>query len=305
MADKTIPQLPNLLASGVTPNDLLVIVNYDLPTGTTKNIKAFDLQTYVNSGATSLYETGSGNRSTQRINVSADASGPYSVVSGGLNNTSSGFYSFVGGGENNFVSSSHTAIVGGYNNSNAAVAGVSFIGGGANNHVQCGYSVVTGGICNTSSGYVSFVGGGGFNTSEGCGSFIGGGGINTTICNLSTIGGGDFNTTFGNKSSILGGNNNKALSNTSTIGGGKNNFAGISGQVIKFNIIQPTSFPSLEAYSYVNTTVNFPQDSTTGVGSGVILGVSFGKLGNIDSINLLLVVLDIKLVILLRFLVPR
>jgi hypothetical protein len=43
MADKTIPQLPNLLPSGVTQDDLLVIVNYDVPTGTTKNIKALDL----------------------------------------------------------------------------------------------------------------------------------------------------------------------------------------------------------------------------------------------------------------------
>ena len=71
MANLPISVLPNVTASGVTPNDLLVIVN----SGETKNIKAFDFQTYINSGSTQLYEVGSGVDSTQRIGVGADASG--------------------------------------------------------------------------------------------------------------------------------------------------------------------------------------------------------------------------------------
>jgi hypothetical protein len=45
MANLPISVLPNVLASGVTPNDLLIIVN----SGETKNIKTFDFQTYINN----------------------------------------------------------------------------------------------------------------------------------------------------------------------------------------------------------------------------------------------------------------
>ena len=80
MADKTIPQLPNLLSSGVTPNDLLVIVNYDLPSGTTKNIKAFDLQSYINSGVISL--TGSTYNPTIGVLSFTNSTGGTVTVSG-------------------------------------------------------------------------------------------------------------------------------------------------------------------------------------------------------------------------------
>jgi hypothetical protein len=58
MANLPISVLPNVLASGVTLDDLLVIVNYDVPSGTTKNITTFDLQTYVTSGITDDIITG-------------------------------------------------------------------------------------------------------------------------------------------------------------------------------------------------------------------------------------------------------
>jgi hypothetical protein len=58
MANLPISVLPNVLASGVTPIDLLVIVNYDVFSGTTKNITALDLQTYVTSGITDDIITG-------------------------------------------------------------------------------------------------------------------------------------------------------------------------------------------------------------------------------------------------------
>jgi hypothetical protein len=186
MADKTIPQLPNLLPSGVTPNDLLVIVNYDLPSGTTKNIKAFDLQSYINSGVISLtgstynpttgvlsftnstggtvtisgfttsgstggfltgptynssngtlsftngsggtitvsgfttgstlYEVGTGINSTQRIGVSSDASGNWSLVSGGKRNSASGGYSVTVGGKGNCAEKDFSFVGGGTKN---------------------------------------------------------------------------------------------------------------------------------------------------------------------------------------------
>ena len=58
MANLPISVLPNVNANGVTPTDLLVIVNYDVFTGTTKNITAFDLQTYITSGITDDIITG-------------------------------------------------------------------------------------------------------------------------------------------------------------------------------------------------------------------------------------------------------
>ena len=69
MANLPISVLPNVTATGVTPNDLLVIVNYDTALGDTKNITALDLKTYINSGSTQLYEVGSGTDSTQRVGV--------------------------------------------------------------------------------------------------------------------------------------------------------------------------------------------------------------------------------------------
>jgi hypothetical protein len=59
MANKRISQLQNITTSGVTPYDLLAIVNYDVYSGTTKNIRVTDLKSYINSGITNYtYEIG-------------------------------------------------------------------------------------------------------------------------------------------------------------------------------------------------------------------------------------------------------
>ena len=52
MANIPISALPNVQPSGYTPNDLLVLVNYDLPSGTTKNTSLLDISNYVLSGVT-------------------------------------------------------------------------------------------------------------------------------------------------------------------------------------------------------------------------------------------------------------
>jgi hypothetical protein len=83
------------------------------------------------TGSTQLYEVGSGVGSTQRIGVSADASGDYSLVGGGTGNTSSGNYSFVGGGKNNTSIGNCSTISGGYCNITAtltnAISGYGFV----------------------------------------------------------------------------------------------------------------------------------------------------------------------------------
>jgi hypothetical protein len=50
-----ISLLPNAQSNELTPNDLLVVVNYDVPSGTTKNITTDDFKTYITSGITGDY----------------------------------------------------------------------------------------------------------------------------------------------------------------------------------------------------------------------------------------------------------
>jgi hypothetical protein len=134
------------------------------------------------------------------------------------------------------------------------------------------YSNIGGGRGNTVSNYYSNIGGGVGNTSSGY---------------ISTIGGGGSNTVIGDCGGISAGADNKVLTNLSYIGGGKENYAGVSGQVVKFNVIQPSTLPSLELYSNFNTTINYNQDSTTGIGTGVVIAVLFGKIGEINNIKLI------------------
>jgi len=205
------------------------------------------------TGSTQLYEVGSGVGSTQRIGVSADASGDYSLVGGGTGNTSSGNYSFVGGGFCNTASNSYSTVVGGGQNrsigcsstvngglQNTASCNYSFVGGGSINKSICNYSTVIGGSGNTASNLYSFVGGGQCNTASGihsvvvggeqnkatsfC-SFVGGGGQNTALGFRTTIAGGRSNTTSSTYSIIGGGWGNKAICATSVIGGGRFNAA--------------------------------------------------------------------------------
>jgi hypothetical protein len=53
-----ISNLPNVQSTGLKPNDLLVVVNYDLSSGTTKNITTEEFKTYINSGITNSFTGG-------------------------------------------------------------------------------------------------------------------------------------------------------------------------------------------------------------------------------------------------------
>jgi hypothetical protein len=144
-------------------------------------------------GGGSLYEVGSGTDSTQRIGVSGDASGDYSLVGGGTGNTSSGDYSFVGGGKCNTSSAVYSTVSGGRENTSSGQ--YSNVNGGYFNTSSGNYSTVSGGGGNTSSGYYSTVGGGLQNTSSGYGSTVSGGGGNTSSGYYSTISAGQGNKT--------------------------------------------------------------------------------------------------------------
>lgn len=93
-----------------------------------------------------------------RANAPEVASGDYSIISGGRNNTASGYTATVSGGSNNANSGVHGTI-----------------GGGSNNTASGGTSTVVGGTSNTASGFLSAVGGCRDNTASDSYSTISGG----------------------------------------------------------------------------------------------------------------------------------
>ncbi len=150
------------------------------------------------------------------------ASGDYSVIGGGLENTASGGVSMVGGGWQNTASGNYGTIGGG--SQNTASGWYSTIGGGLDN-TSGDWGTVGGGISNTASGDESTVGGGSSNTANGQASTVGGGSQNTASGWSSTVGGGRENTASDSASTVSGGLQNTASAEGSTIGGGVQNTA--------------------------------------------------------------------------------
>ncbi len=190
----------------------------------------------------------------QRVRSAATqvASGQYSVIGGGQNNTASGPYATVGGGWNNRASDSAATVSGGRNNiasaryatvgggsSNTASGLNATVGGGRTNTASGTYATVSGGWTNTASGYVATVSGGDSNRVSGPFSTIGGGrgnviqGDGSTISGgwkhyivptgpnvFGTIGGGAYDTIFARWGTISGGVHNRVHGVGATIGGG-------------------------------------------------------------------------------------
>jgi hypothetical protein len=166
------------------------------------------------------------------------ASGVYSVICGGSNNTastdfctvgggngctSSGVYATVGGGNNNLASGAWATVGGG--DANAAGLGC-IVAGGIANAASSQYSVVAGGRSNTASGEYSAIVGGASNTVSGINAHIGGGTSNSISGNQSTVGGGSGNTANGHYATVGGGESNDAYYDHNTIGGGYNHYTG-------------------------------------------------------------------------------
>lgn len=151
-------------------------------------------------GATVL---GGGTESSPNI-----ASGDFSTVGGGWNNTASGSRSIVGGGQDNEASGNRATV-----------------GGGQGNEAREMYSSVGGGLDNSARDWYSTIGGGRDNISSGTGSTVGGGQGNFASFIWSTVAGGFNNRAFGHESSVGGGNFNTASGFGSTIPGGRSNEA--------------------------------------------------------------------------------
>lgn len=142
--------------------------------------------------------------------ASANATGEYSVISGGKNNKASGDYSTISGGNENQVLSSYGVI-----------------SGGNNNKVQGTYLVINGGQNNSCFGTGNAISGG---ISNNIGS------SDTNYIN-SFIGSGSNLTVLGNNSGIISGNNTQIKGSDSFVGTGKE--LTISGEMI--NIISGES----------------------------------------------------------------
>ena len=95
---------------------------------------------------------------TLRASAGSVASGAYSVLSGGYNNTASGFASNIAGGYGNTASNFTSSVCGGQFNFASGQAG--FIGSGYGNTAGGYNSFVGSGYSNSALGYYNFVGGG-------------------------------------------------------------------------------------------------------------------------------------------------
>jgi hypothetical protein len=147
-----------------------------------------------------------------------------STVGGGQSNEASGAFSAVSGGDDNSATANLSHVGGG--GSNRANSVGSAILGGLNNEATGPNSTVGGGQLNDSSGESTTVGGGAGNEASGAFSTVSGGEVNSSSRFYSTVGGGRSNTASGNSSTVAGGLNNEASGIQSAVGGGTGNCAG-------------------------------------------------------------------------------
>jgi hypothetical protein len=133
------------------------------------------------------------------------ASGDFSVISGGQDNTASGLRAVIGGGGSNTASGTNSGVFSGQNNQ--ASLAETFVGGGT---------------FNIATGLVNFIGGGNGNGTVGAYAGIAAGQNNSTTADYAFIGGGQSNTA-GNNAAVAGGQENNASAQWSFIGGGTTN----------------------------------------------------------------------------------
>ena len=184
-----------------------------LPDSTSPNIVGGSENNQVVSGTIGAVIAGGG--APTAINK---AQGNYSVVGGGVGNSTNGSEATVAGGVQNTASSAYTSIGGGWKN--IASGSESTVAGGAYNSATDSVASVGGGANNTASGYISTIGGGNNNTADGYYSTIAGGVENKSTGVYSIVAGGYKNNTTGDYAAIAGGSGNTASGSYAVIGGG-------------------------------------------------------------------------------------
>jgi hypothetical protein len=188
--------------------------------GTTNNqplvIQVNSTQTFRFNTNLSLQRDAGGNARGQeavdlqsaRTAATQVASGNYSVIGGGRDNTASSWYATVGGGYLNTASGDAATVGGGYQNT--ASGYIATVGGGEGSIASNDYATVGGGYLNTASSTYATVGGGGSNTASSTYATVGGGRENTASGQYATVGGGRENTASGDYSVVPGGRGNNA-----------------------------------------------------------------------------------------------
>jgi hypothetical protein len=194
--------------------------------GNTRGQGAVDLQS-ARSAAT---QVASGDYSVIGGGQNNTASGGLATVGGGVGNTASDWYATVGGGASNTASEFAATVGGGYRNT-ASDSGAT-VGGGVGNTASSDGATVGGGEQNDASGGLATVGGGLFNTASGDYATVGGGSQNTAGGQYATVGGGEGNTARGKYPTVGGGQNNTASASGATVGGGFTNTASGKGATV-------------------------------------------------------------------------
>ena len=175
----------------------------------------------------------------------------------------SGQYSGIGGGENNTASGSHAAVSGGLGNS--ATGNNSAVLGGDNNRASGLNSSVGGGVGNVAGGIRSHVGGGWNNSAAGNNSVVAAGLGNQTLAAEATVSGGLENTASQDWATVSGGRDNRATGISSTVSGGRSNLAsGINSAVGGGDANQSTGLNS----SIAGGVENHATGSRSHVGGG-------------------------------------
>lgn len=171
------------------------------------------------------------------------ASGKWSAILGGYNNTASADASGVFAGNNNKASAAFAIVLGGRNNiasgitstvlagNSGAASGVGAAVLGGNGNKASGNYSAAGGYNNTASNTYAAAFGGSGNTASGNGSAALGGSSNNASGTYSAVVGGKGNTASGDYASTLGGENNVAGGKWSAVSGHNNKAAGVNSSV--------------------------------------------------------------------------
>lgn len=185
--------------------------------GDARGTSAIDLQ--INRSASTQAATG--NYSTIGGGNNNTASGPNSTVSGGGLNNASGNGATVAGGSGNTASNIATIVAGGQ--TNTASGNTATVSGGVNSVASGDYSFVGGGSGNTASGASSVVSGGTTNQASAQHATVAGGYVNKARFPFSFIGGGATDTTDANYAAVVAGYDNNSAGIASIIGAGQAN----------------------------------------------------------------------------------
>ena len=176
-----------------------------------------------------------GNQETFRFNPPGAFESGWSIQRGGGNQrglhavdlqsvrsattqVASGNYSVIGGGQDNTASNTYATVGGGY--LNAARGYGATVGGGLANTASITYATVGGGMGNTAISDLATVGGGHYNTASNTYATVGGGQRNTASNTYATVGGGYLNAASGYGATVGGGYLNAASGDYSAIPGG-------------------------------------------------------------------------------------